>query len=229
MANEYYKLVKLLRVEKSLSQAEIAEKIGISRSSYIAFEQGKTDLSLTEAIKLSDVFGVSLEEIKGGARSNYDKYKQMILAYLRPTEGIGGQITKTKLAKLLYLADFAWFYKHLESMSNMPYRKIQYGPVPDNYFRAIDELFEEGSIEIDNTTREGVFLISQTSTGEQTKLSSLSVAEKKLIKDISLKWRDKRTAEIVKFTHDQLPYQICDDNEIIPYGLITQEDPDHVY
>lgn len=229
MAKEYFKLIRSLRTEKKLSQEEISNKIGVSRSSYITFEQGKTELNFPQMAKLADIFGISLEEIKGGVRPNYAKYKQMILAFLRPGEGMGGQITKTKLAKLLYLADFAWFYKHLEGMSNMPYRKIQYGPVPDNYFRAIDELFDDGSIEIDNTSREGVFLISQTRSSERKELSDLSVAEKKLIKQISLKWKDKRTSEIVKFTHDQLPYMICEDNEVIPYGLITQENPDHVY
>ncbi|MFA5431351.1 MAG: type II toxin-antitoxin system antitoxin SocA domain-containing protein [Candidatus Paceibacterota bacterium] len=229
MTKDYYKFIKELRLKSNLSQVEIAQKIGIARTSYISFEQGKTDLNLLEAIKLADIFGISLEEIRNGLKPNYAKYKQMILACLRFDVGATGKITKTKLAKLLYLADFAWFYKHLESMSGMAYRKIQYGPVPDSYFRAIDELFEEGSIDIDNTTKDGAFLIFQTKSGEREELSELNVAEKKLIEEISAKWKDKRTQEIVKFTHDQLPYLICNDNEIIPYGLITQEDPDHVY
>jgi hypothetical protein len=153
----------------------------------------------------------------------------MILAYLRNAGSSDGKIPKTKLAKLLYLADFAWFYKHLDSMSGMSYRKIQFGPVPDSYFRAIDELHEEGSIDIDCTTKDGAFLISQTRSGDRAELKELNPAEKKLINENSEKWKDKRTQDIVKFTHDQLPFLICDDNEIIPYGLITQEDPDHVY
>ncbi len=229
MTKDYYKFIKELRLKRGLSQLETAEKIGISRSSYIGFEQGKTELSLFEAIKLSDLFGISLEEMRGGLKPNYEKYKQMILAYLRLEKGSDGKIPKTKLAKMLYLADFAWFYEHLESMSGMPYRKIQYGPVPDNYFRAIDELFEAGIIDIDKTTKDGIFFISQTRSGEQEKLPELNKAEQKLIKDISAKWRGKRTQDIVKFTHDQLPYAICEDNEIIPYSLITQEDPSHVY
>ncbi|MFH1187341.1 MAG: helix-turn-helix domain-containing protein [bacterium] len=229
MTKDYYKFIKELRLKKGLSQTNIAEKIGISRTSYIAFEQGKTELNLSEAVKLTDVFGISLEEMRNGLKPNYNKYKQMILAFLRSDAAVDGKIPKTKLAKLLYLSDFAWFYKHLESMSGMSYRKIQYGPVPDNYFRAIDELFEEGSINIDNTAKDGAFLISQTRASEQKDLSELDADEKKLIKEISIKWKDKRTQEIVKFTHDQLPYLICEDNEIIPYGLITQENPDHVY
>ena len=229
MIKDYYKFIKELRIKNNLSQVEVAGKIGISRSSFIKFEQGKTELSLSEAAKLADMFGISLEEIKTGLKPDYEKYKQMILAFLRSGASVDGKITKTKLAKLLYLSDFAWFYKYLESMSGMSYRKIQYGPVPDNYFRAIDELFEEGLINIDNTTKDGAFLIFQTRSGKRNNLSELKVDEKRLIKKISKKWKDKRTQEIVKFTHDQLPYLVCDDNEIIPYGLITQENPDHVY
>lgn len=229
MTENYYKFIKELRLKKGLSQLEVSKKMGISRSSYIAFEQGRNELSLSEATKLTDIFGISLEEMRTGLKPNFAKYKQMILAYLRNSGTSDGKLPKTKLAKLLYLADFTWFYKHLESMSGMSYRKNHYGPVPDMYFLAIDELFEEGAIDIDNTTKEGVFLISQTRSGEKENLSELKLEEKKLIKEISAKWKDKRTQDIVKFTHDQLPYSICENNEIIPYGLITQEDPDNVY
>lgn len=228
MAKNYYKFIKEIREKKGISQVDISKKIGISRASYIAFEQGKTELSLCQATKLADFFGISLEELKGGIMPNYKKYKQMILAYLRNGNSIDGRIPKTKLAKLLYLADFTWFYKYLKSMSGMSYRKIQYGPVPDSYFRAIDEMFEDGAISVDNTKNDA-FLISQTISGEQEKLSELNIEEKKLINNISAKWKNKRTQDIVKFTHEQLPYLICEDNEIIPYGLITQENPDHVY
>lgn len=49
------------------------------------------------------------------------------------------------------------------------------------------------------------------------------------MKKIVEKWKDKKTNEIVNFTHNQLPYALCRENEIIPYELITQEDPDLVY
>jgi uncharacterized phage-associated protein len=167
--------------------------------------------------------------MESGISANYEKYKQMILAYIRNAGSKkDGRITKTKLAKLVYLADFAWFYNHLESMSGMQYRKIQYGPVPDSYFRAIDELFEDGQIEI-TPTEDGAMLISQTRNGAKIALSEINTDEEKLIKNISDKWKDKNTKEIVTFTHNQLPYAVCLDNEIIPYELITQENPEDVY
>ncbi|MEI6553291.1 MAG: type II toxin-antitoxin system antitoxin SocA domain-containing protein [bacterium] len=66
MSNKYFSFIKNLRVEKNLSQIKIAKELGISRSSYIAFEQGKRDLFLHEAGKLSKIFQISLEEIQQG-------------------------------------------------------------------------------------------------------------------------------------------------------------------
>jgi len=227
MAKDYYKFIKELRVKKGLSQISVAERIGISRSSYVAFEQGKVGLSLSEAIKLSDIFGISLTEVEAGLKPNYQKYKEMILAYLRKAVSPDGKILKTKLAKMLYLADFAWFYEQSESMSGLQYRRIKYGPVPDLYFRAIDELEEDGKITID---RKGeLLLISENAASGQQKLNLLSEKELALIGKISLKWDKRKTSEIVDFTHNQLPYKICQPEEIIPYELITQQDPDYVY
>ncbi len=58
--------IKSLRTERGFSQVEIAEKLGISRSSYIAFEQGKRELALTEANVLSKIFQISIEDIQKG-------------------------------------------------------------------------------------------------------------------------------------------------------------------
>lgn len=231
MPKEYYKLIKSLRTEKGLSQEEISQKIGVSRSSYITFEQGKTELNFPQMAKLANIFGISLEDIERGIRPNYEKYKEMILAFLRSIATADGKIPKTKLAKLVYLADFSWFYKKLESMSGMQYRKIQYGPVPDSFFRAIDELEESGKIVIDRKTREGkeMLLIAESESNVNEKISTLSKDELLLIRNIAKKWNEKNTNEIVNFTHNQLPYLISRDNEIIPYELITQEDPEYVY
>ena len=155
---------------------------------------------------------------------NYEKYKQMILVFLRHNK----KIPKTKLAKLMYLADAGWFYYHLQSMSGMQYRKIQYGPVADSYFRIIDEMYENGQIEIEQT-KDGAMLISQTRAGARNALSEMKNEESKLIHDIGEKWKGKKTNEIVEFTHNQLPYLCASENEIISLGLITQEDPHEYY
>ncbi len=225
---EYIQSIKNLRAERGISQLNLAQKLGISRASYIAIEQGKRDLTLPEAHKIADTLGVTLKELESGITPNYEKYKQMILEFLRLGGDADGKITKTKLAKLLYLTDFAWYYDHFESMSGMEYRRIKYGPVPDMYFPAIDELFEQGKINI-SPTDEGAMMIEQTEGAQRDALGAINIKEKALIKKIAEKWKGKRTNEIVDFTHNQLPYKLCSDNEIIPYELITQEDPEYVY
>jgi hypothetical protein len=74
-----------------------------------------------------------------------------------------------------------------------------------------------------------MFLIKESESNKNEKILSLSKEENLLIKKIAIKWKHKKTNEIVNFTHNQLPYFLCKDNELIPYELITQEDPDKVY
>lgn len=224
MITKYAKFIKETRLKKGLHQSDLALKLGISRPSYIAIEQGKRELTMGEFEKLSNVLNVSFEEVEGGESPNYEKYKQMILAFLRLEE----KIPKTKLAKLLYFADFGWFYYHLKSMSGMQYRKIQYGPVAESYFGIIDEMHNNGEIEMAQT-KDGAMLISQTRSGAKIHISTINKEEEKLIKDINKKWKGKKTAEVVDFTHKQFPYLYAQDNEIVSYGLFTQENPDEIY
>lgn len=229
--NMYMQKVKEFRIKNNLSQEQMAKAIGVSRPTYTAIEAGKQKLSAEEAQKLASLLAVSVDELLSGNIPDIAKYKQMILAYLRMHLSKDGKIPKTKLAKLLYLADFAWFYDHTESMSGMQYRKIAYGPVPDTFFRALDELEEAGKIEIERKNDKGrdMFLVSESESNRNEKITTLQPAEAKLMQKIGAKWKDKKTQDIVNFTHNQLPYTLCRADEIIPYELIIQEDPDMVF
>ena len=224
MGTTYAKLVKGIRIAKGFSQVEIAEKIGLSRASYIAIEQGKRELTLGECEKLSQILGVTISDLERGEIPNYEKYKQMILLYLRMNQ----YLTKTKLAKLLYFADFVWYYHHLKSMSGMEYRKIQYGPVADTYFRLIDEMSDAGEIDIE-LKEEGAMQISQTQAGAKHVCDQITDEESALMTSINIKWKSARTNEVVSFTHKQLPYLFADDNEIVSYEIFGQENPDEIF
>ncbi len=229
--NQYRRELKEIRIEKSFTQAQVAKAIGVSRPTYSAIEAGTQELSLDEASKLASLYGISVQDLLSGSVPDIEKYKHMILTYLRMNLSKDGRVPKTKLAKLLYFADFAWFYDHLESMSGMQYRKIPYGPVPDTFFRVLDELAEDGKVNIDTESHgdKVMFLVSEAESNKNERIQTLSVQEKALMKKIAEKWKNKKTQEIVNFTHNQLPYFLCRDNELIPYELITQEDGDAVY
>ena len=52
-----------LRSERSLSQADLATQLGVSRQTVNAIETGKYDPSLPLAFKLAEVFEKTIEEL----------------------------------------------------------------------------------------------------------------------------------------------------------------------
>ena len=55
--------LKVLRAERDWSQADLAEKLDVSRQTVNAIETGKYDPSLPLAFKLADLFGTTIEEL----------------------------------------------------------------------------------------------------------------------------------------------------------------------
>jgi len=218
-----------------LSQSDIADAVGVkSRSTVVAIESGDRDLTSEELGRLADYLGVEIADLIAYEIPDYDKYREMVVETLRKyQEYTGKSASKTLLAKLIYLADFAWFYNELKPMSGMKYRRLQYGPVPDQFFRIVDELVDKGEIKLDVVLVPGKKAPAQK-LSLSTDLSSepvqyLSKNELSLIDKIVKNRKDDTVDEIVNFTHKQLPWQVTRPNEFIPYELITQEEPENVY
>ena len=57
--------LRVLRARHDLSQAELAEKLGVSRQTVNAIETGRYDPSLSLALKIAALFGHPVEEIFG--------------------------------------------------------------------------------------------------------------------------------------------------------------------
>ncbi len=55
--------LRVLRAENCWSQAELADRLGVSRQAVNAIETGKHDPSLTLAFALADIFGKRIEEV----------------------------------------------------------------------------------------------------------------------------------------------------------------------
>ena len=62
MVKKHNKL-KGARVEKGLTQEDMAERIGISAYSYLMKENGKRDFTLTEMKKICEILNKDLSEI----------------------------------------------------------------------------------------------------------------------------------------------------------------------
>jgi len=223
------------RLARGLTMEQVADVIGLSRQTYALVEAGKRDVTLSQVETLAAILRVSEDELRGAPDgvstlsdpvSSVEKYKQIILNALQSGADSDGKITKTKLAKLVYLADFTWYYEHLVPMSGMSYRKLPRGPVADVYFRALDELEDDGIISREEKGNAIMFSLVESGSAPANRLSK---EEKNLISEISKAWHGHQTQEIVDFTHGQLPWQICREGEVIPYGLITQEEPERIW
>lgn len=55
--------LKVLRAERDWSQADLAEKLDVSRQTINAIETGKYDPSLPLAFKIARLFHLSIEEV----------------------------------------------------------------------------------------------------------------------------------------------------------------------
>lgn len=221
-----------------LSQSDIADAIGVkSRSTVVAIESGDRDLTSEELGRLADYLGVEIADLVAYEIPDYDKYREMLIETLRRYQTYNNEkpgASKTLLAKLIYLADFAWFYNELKPMSGMKYRRLPYGPVPDQFFRIVDEMVDRGELDLKVIPPTA----GKKSPAQKLSLSAdlfdepiqyLSQKELSLIDEIVKKRKDDTVDEIVDFTHNQLPWQVTRPNEFIAYELITQEEPENVY
>lgn len=58
-----YNRIKVLRAERDWTQADLADRVGISRQAVISIEKYKYTPSLELAFKIAEAFGVSIDQV----------------------------------------------------------------------------------------------------------------------------------------------------------------------
>jgi transcriptional regulator with XRE-family HTH domain len=225
MKTSYASLIKYLREEQKLSQEVVAKKTAMSRASYVAVEKGTKELTLAEADALTKLLGITIDELLRTQAPDHAKYRQMILALLREAKTTHSVVKKTKLAKLLYLTDFSWYYIHKKSMSGQTYRKTDFGPVADAFFRLLEEMEQDGTINVKQIYRDDyhMYEIEETRASAKTQLELLSKKERAHLFKIWKQWQEASTALIVKFTQEQEPYTRALQGQVLSYDHILEE------
>ncbi len=223
----YAKLLRFLRTERNLSQITVAKQLGLSRASYLALEHGSRELSLREAIKVTTLYGIRIDDLIVNHKPDFEKYKMMVLALLRAAKEESVTLKKTKLSLLLYLADMRNYYETKESMSGMTYRKQSYGPVSDAFHRLIDEMERDGSLTITQILRDDyhMYEIKESRGSARTKLLHLSPKEQKRLYELCRAWGTTPTAELQQFIMAGRPISETPEGSDIDYALISAEEP----
>ena len=80
--------LKNLREEKDLTQEELADRLGISRQSIISVEKGKCLPSLPLALRISEIFEKSLEDLFFGGQKKGGENMTRFLMPLSPFRGL---------------------------------------------------------------------------------------------------------------------------------------------
>ncbi len=75
--------LKELRKSKKITQEQLAEKLDISRSKVSSWETNKRDMSITEAIKLANIYEVSLDNLFEINRITEEEYIKISDKFLK--------------------------------------------------------------------------------------------------------------------------------------------------
>lgn len=252
MMNSVSKFIRELRINRNLSQDHVARYLGLSRPTYVLIEQGKRELTISEARKLASLYGLAIEQLLGGKpsgtkvvlekaepydqpekpdirivmkRANVKKFKEVLL-YVINKIGARPNIGETALYKILYFIDFDYYEKYEEQLTGARYIRNHYGPTPVEFRSIIEEMEKEGEIE---GIKSKYFQYSQKKylPLREPDLSALSAREIKHIDEVLARLADKNARELTEYAHSDTPWLVHKDGEIISYETVFYRDVEH--
>ncbi|MDO8659768.1 MAG: DUF4065 domain-containing protein [Candidatus Parcubacteria bacterium] len=230
-----------LRKTNNLSQAFVAEKIGVSRASYIEIEKGVKELTLSQANTIAGIFGITLTELIAGKKpmdakvsikdvaekkevqeiridvpqKNLKKFKEVLL-YVLEKVGSKSNVGMTVIYKFLYFIDFDYYEKFEEQLIGATYIKNHFGPTPVEFKKIVELMETKGELE---TVKSKYFQHDQTKylPKRVSNISILSAREIKHIDEVLARLGDKNAKELSDYSHKDIPWLIAKDNQIIKY------------
>ncbi len=239
------------RKKYDLTQEFLASELGISRPTYVQIEQGERDLTVTEAQKLADVFGMSLNDLLSGRkkeievglgkeeiektaepemrivmpRANVKKFKAVLL-YLLEKVGAHPNIGETAIYKLLYFIDFDYYEKFEEQLIGARYIKNHFGPTPVEFKKITDQMIEKGEVE---KIKSRYFQHEQKKylPRRSADLTILSAQEIQHIDEVLARLAWKNASELSDYSHSDTPWRVHKTGEEISYETVFYRDNDH--
>jgi transcriptional regulator with XRE-family HTH domain len=236
-----------LRNNQGLSQSFVAEKIGISRASYIEVEKGAKELTVSEANKIAEIFDISLDDLISGKKTvdikvhfsnesagkekqgkkeiridvpqkNLKKFKEVFL-YVLEKVGSKSNVGMTVLYKLLYFIDFDYYEKFEEQLIGATYIKNHFGPTPVEFKEIVKMMESKGELE---TVKSKYFLHEQTKylPRRGPDISVLNANEIKHIDEVLSRLSDKSAVELSNYSHEDVPWITAEYGQPLSYESV---------
>ncbi|PKN01578.1 MAG: XRE family transcriptional regulator [Elusimicrobia bacterium HGW-Elusimicrobia-1] len=239
------------RKKHNLAQEFLASKIGVSRPTYVQIEQGERDLTIPEAKKLADAFGIDFNDfIKGEVPSvmvkikkiakkikeekqetrisvpqkNLEKFKEVLL-YILSRVGGKPNVGEAVVYKLLYFIDFDFYEKFEEQLIGATYIKNHYGPTPVEFKAIVDDMIKNGEI----VRVEGKYFnypqrkYLPLREPDLTKLKD--ARELHHIDEVIARLGDKNATELSEYSHEDTPWLVAKENQTLDYEAVFYRTP----
>lgn len=150
----------------------------------------------------------------GNRKFDFDKFRNVALFLLKEN----GSLWKTKLLKLLFYADFAYFRQQAIAITGAQYVHLDLGPVPDNYEEFFEQMQNAGMIAKEFVRFNGVDYLGEKLVALQDpETNLLSPHELSCLKFVSNYFHDYSASRISDYSHQEEAYIKTRHQKLIDY------------
>jgi len=154
------------------------------------------------------------------------KLTKLIPAIVSAVRERQSYVTKTKLLKLLYLFDLAWYRKHRETYTGFNWIFYLLGPWTDEYDPVLDVMYSNEYLR--KRTGSDNFDTNFIDTDEQIFTNQLfdTRDDERIFEDVLRTWGDKTTPEILDYIYFRTePMADAERGKPINFATASQADP----
>ena len=146
-----------------------------------------------------------------------------VLHYIISKIGSEPNVGKTFLYKILYFCDFDFYEKNQIFLVGEQYKKLEHGPAPEHFLKAIDYLKQRKLVEQIHTRY--VYPQEKYISTAQPDLDKLNAEELLYINNEIDRFKNMNATQISEFSHGDMPWKATERNNLIDYRLAFYRTP----
>lgn len=161
--NENMNILRLLRDRNKFTQDFVAEKLGVTRQSYIRYENGDVELNASAIRILAKLYQIEYRNIIDGImpedtvsymgtnNRDIEKFRQIVL-YALQTAGDLVYLTQTDFYKLIYFIHKDFYDQYFVNLTSLCYPEQSLSEGLEIYANEIEKMENDNLIEMLNTS-----------------------------------------------------------------------------